>query len=56
MWHKWWDGSSWSGWENLGSPMGNGLRSKPTAVSWGPNRIDCFAKGQDNAMWRKWFQ
>src|SRR5262249_47495824 len=51
MWHKWWNGSSWSGWESLGGV----LTSAPAAVSWGPNRIDCFVRGTDNAMWHKWW-
>jgi hypothetical protein len=52
LWHKWWDGSSWSsGWENLGGI----LTSSPGAVSWGYNRIDVFVKGTDNALWHKWW-
>jgi hypothetical protein len=23
--------------------------------SWAPNRLDCFAKGTDNALWHKWW-
>src|SRR4051794_36579246 len=37
--HKSWNGSSWSGWENLG---GN-LASAPSVTSWGPGRLDVFA-------------
>ena len=37
---------SWSGWENLGGV----LASDPAAVSWGPDRIDVFARGTDNAL------
>jgi predicted Zn-dependent protease len=51
MWHKWWDGSAWRGWENLGGI----LTSAPAAVSWGLNRIDTFVRGTDNAMWHKWW-
>ena len=52
LWHKWWDGSSWSpGWENLGGVS----TSSPGAVSWGPNRIDTFVRGTDNALWHKWW-
>jgi hypothetical protein len=51
MLHKWWDGQRWSGWENLGGV----LTSHPAAASWGPNRLDCFACGTDNAMWHKWW-
>jgi repeat uncharacterized protein DUF346 len=30
-----------------------GFTSDPTAVSWGANRIDVFARGPDNALWHK---
>ena len=30
LWHKWWDGASWSGWESLGGV----LTSEPAGVSW----------------------
>ena len=43
--------AAWSGWENLGGV----LASAPAAASWGPKRIDCFARGTDNAMWHKWW-
>src|SRR5579884_1839381 len=26
-----------------------------TAVSWGNDRIDIFARGSDNALWQEWF-
>jgi 3D (Asp-Asp-Asp) domain-containing protein len=51
LWHKWWDGSRWGGWESLGGV----LTSAPGAVSWGSNRIDVFARGTDNALWHKWW-
>lgn len=51
MWHKWWDGSAWNGWE----PLGGALVHAPAAVSRGPNRIDCFVHGTDGQMWHKWF-
>jgi hypothetical protein len=51
MWHKWWDGSQWGGWESLGGI----LTSPPNCVSWGSNRIDCFVKGTNNAMRHKWW-
>jgi hypothetical protein len=53
MWHKWWNGSRWSNWEELGAPR-NGVRSSPAAVSWGPNRIDCFVRGSNDRLWHKW--
>ena len=27
------------------------MRSDPAVVSWGPNRIDTFHIGSDNALW-----
>jgi hypothetical protein len=51
MWHKWWNGAAWSGWEDLGGV----IDGAPAAVSWGPNRIDCFARGMNNHMWHKWW-
>ncbi|MEJ7764345.1 MAG: hypothetical protein WKF86_02520, partial [Acidimicrobiales bacterium] len=51
LWHKWWTGTTWSGWESLGGT----LTSEPAAVSWGNNRIDVFVRGTDNAMWHKWW-
>ena len=51
MWHKWWNGAVWSGWEDLGGI----LTSEPAAVSWGPGRIDTFVRGTDNHMWHKWY-
>ena len=41
----------WSNWENLGGV----ITSKVSAVSWGENRIDCFARGTDNAMYHRWW-
>jgi RHS repeat-associated protein len=32
-----------------------GLTGNPAAVSWGPNRIDSFAQGTDNAIWHRSF-
>src|SRR5438445_212035 len=43
--------SSWSGWESLGGL----LTCLPSAVSWGPDRLDIFALGGDNAVWHKWW-
>ena len=50
MWHKVWNGSSWSGW----TPMGGVLTADPGVASWGPNRVDVFVRGTDNGMWHKW--
>jgi hypothetical protein len=42
---------TWSGWEDLGGVITGG----PGVASWSTNRLDCFAKGQDNHMWHKWW-
>ena len=42
MYHKWWDGTSWSVWESLGGTLTSG----PGCTSWGTGRIDCFVIGQ----------
>ena len=41
LWHRWWDGTRWGGWESLGGS----IVGQPEAVCWGPNRIDVFALG-----------
>ena len=41
----------WGGWE----PLGGVLLSPPLGVCWGPDRIDIFAVGTDNAMWHRWW-
>ena len=51
LWHRMWNGTSWSSWESLGGV----LESAPAAVSWGANQIDVFVRGHDNALWhRSW--
>jgi hypothetical protein len=54
LWHKWWDGGTWSQWEDLG---GN-LASAPAVCSWGANRLDCFVQGPskwwDGNAWSGW--
>jgi hypothetical protein len=49
LYHKAWNGTSWSNWESLGGI----LTSSPSVVSWGPNRIDVFVRGSDNALYHK---
>jgi peptidoglycan hydrolase-like protein with peptidoglycan-binding domain len=44
-------GRRWYGWESLGG----GLNSDPAVSSWAANRLDCFVRGMDNAMWHKWW-
>ena len=37
-----------SGWESLGGDLH--LYSQPAVVSWGPNRLDIFAVGNDDTQ------
>ena len=41
--------AQWGGWESLGGNTQEPLE----CVSWGPNRIDCFVRGTDDALWTK---
>jgi hypothetical protein len=41
----------WGGYESLGGI----ITTAPHAVCWGPNRIDVFARGTDNALYHKWW-
>jgi hypothetical protein len=43
--------AQWGGWESLGGV----ILEAPNCVSWGPNRIDCFARGTNAAMWHRWW-
>jgi hypothetical protein len=51
VWHKWWDGSAWGGWESLGGSV----FSEVSSVSWAANRLDLFGVGADSAVYRKKF-
>ena len=52
LWHTAWDGSQWLAWESLG---GSNLLSPVAAKSWGPNRIDILALGEDNSYYYKFW-
>ncbi len=51
MYHRWWDGSAWGGWESLEGV----ILERPECVSWSSDRIDFFARGTDRAMWHRWW-
>ena len=40
--------AQWGGWESLGGV----ILDEPNCVSWGSNRIDCFARGSDGRLLR----
>lgn len=45
--HLYWDGSKWSGWENLISDI---ILATPAAVTWGSDRFDVFAINVDGKL------
>jgi sialidase-1 len=51
LYNRYWDGTSWHGWE----PMGGEL--EPTAgaaaSSWSADRIDVWAVGRDGRIWHR---
>ena len=54
MWHRWWDGTDWRGWVSRGGATGTpvgGLLNPPSCISRAADRIDCFGRGADSAMW-----
>ena len=51
LWHCWWDGHDWSGWQSLGGNIGG----TPAAVSIAANTIECFATGPSGSMlYKRW--
>jgi Baseplate J-like protein/Repeat of unknown function (DUF346) len=48
LWHRWWNGSSWGGPQNLG---GGKLINSPSVASWAANRLDVFAVGSDGDLY-----
>jgi hypothetical protein len=53
LWHKWWTGTRWSGWESLGGQLAAG--SGPAVAAWSPGRLDVFVEGTDHQLWHRWF-
>ena len=43
--------AQWGGWESLGGT----ILETPECKSWGANRIDCFARGTNQAMFHRWW-
>jgi hypothetical protein len=46
-----WDGKSWTDWVIIGA----GISETPSAVSWGPTRIDVLALGLNGELLHKHF-
>jgi hypothetical protein len=60
--HKWWDGKDWSPFESLGMPLmpAGDQRCIPftgsvTACTWGPGRLDVFARALDGTLYHAWW-
>lgn len=54
--HLVWDGSQWSGWENLGTPSADvSFTGTVAANSWSANRIDIVVLGTDGAYYYKYW-
>ena len=63
---KWWDGAAWSRYASLGSPQVPDpsypavlapapLTGPPAACSWGPSRLDVFARGSAGDLVHAWW-
>lgn len=55
IYHKWRDGNKWipsqTGYNKVGDVAGDGI----SAVTWGPDRLDIFARGKNNnSIWHRW--
>jgi hypothetical protein len=53
LWHRWWNGVMWSGWEPLGGQLLPG--TGPAVASWGAGRLDVFVTGTDRQLWHLWW-
>ena len=49
MWHRWWDGVRWNGWE----PQGGVLASSPAVASPALGRLDLFALDNSGALMQR---
>jgi hypothetical protein len=43
--------AEWGGWESLDGV----ILEQPECISWGTDRLDCFARGTDSAMYHRWW-
>lgn len=55
MWALGYDGASQDLWNELQVKFFLALSSGADVSSWGPGRLDVFAKGPDNALWHKYY-
>jgi Repeat of unknown function (DUF346) len=60
--HRWWDGKGWTPFESLGVPVSPDpyphripFTGAVTACTWGPNRLDVFARALDGNLYHAWW-
>lgn len=57
MWHKWFDGVNWNGYEqDPAAGETTRITSQIAAASWGPNQIDLFARSETGTLLHKQYQ
>jgi len=52
LFHQWFNGTAWSGPENLGSGP---AVEPPTVTAQSNGIVDVFWKGANGGLWHKWF-
>lgn len=45
--------TNWTAYQNLGRPSNGGIKGNPSITSWGPGRLDIFARGADDKLWQR---
>ena len=53
LWNRYWDGTSWHGWESLGGELDPARGA--AASSWSADRIDVWATGRDGRTWHRFW-
>jgi hypothetical protein len=53
LWHRFWSGAGWSGWESHIAPAGSSVAFDPVVVSWSPGRLDVFLVGTGGRLWHR---
>ncbi|HVM01690.1 MAG TPA: hypothetical protein VM263_03395 [Acidimicrobiales bacterium] len=45
--------TNWTAYQNLGQPSSGPIKGNPSITSWGPGRLDVFARGTDDRLWQR---
>jgi hypothetical protein len=53
IFHRYWDGATWSDWATLHGEAGGFRVTAPHAVTWGSDRLDLFVHGTDLNIYHK---